>query len=71
MGPDLVPGNNIQISISGDDAAAMRGFWAGLGEGGQVVMPLEKQMWGDVYGLVTDKFGISWHLNIAGDAEGA
>lgn len=66
MGPALVRGNNIQISISGDDAGAMRGFWEGLGEGGQVVMPLEKQMWGDVYGLVTDKFGISWHVNIAG-----
>ncbi len=68
MGPDLVEGNNLQISISGDDDAAMRGFWEGLSQSGQVVMPLEKQMWGDVYGLVTDKFGISWHVNIAGDA---
>lgn len=31
-------------------------------------MPLERQMWGDDYGLVTDKFGISWHVNIAGGA---
>ncbi|GMA41247.1 VOC family protein [Mobilicoccus caccae] len=68
MGPDLVPGNNIQISISGDDASAMEGYWMRLTEAGEVVMPLEKQMWGDVYGLLTDRFGISWHINIAGDA---
>ena len=68
MGPDLVQGNNIQISLSGDEADALRGFWSRLAEGGQVVMPLERQMWGDDYGLVTDKFGISWHVNIAGGA---
>lgn len=68
MGPELIHGTNMQISISGDDAEAMRGFWAALSDGGTVVMPLEKQMWGDIYGLVTDKFGISWHINISGDA---
>ena len=68
MGPDLVQGTNMQMSISGDDEPAMRGYWERLSAEGQVVMPLEKQMWGDVYGLVTDRFGISWHINIAGDA---
>ncbi len=68
MGPGLVQGNNLQISISGDDEAAMRGFWDALTADGEVVMPLEKQMWGDTYGLVTDKYGIAWHINIAGDA---
>ena len=46
----------------------MEGYWMRLTEAGEVVMPLEKQMWGDVYGLLTDRFGISWHINIAGDA---
>ncbi len=30
-------------------------------------MPLEKQMWGDEFGMCTDKFGIGWMVNIAGD----
>jgi PhnB protein len=68
MSPDLVVGNNLQISMSGDDEAALRGYWDALGEGGQVVMPLERQMWGDVYGLLIDKFGIAWHVNIATSA---
>ena len=31
-------------------------------------MPLEKQMWGDTFGMCIDKFGISWMVNIAGEA---
>ncbi|MDO5697656.1 MAG: VOC family protein [Dermatophilus congolensis] len=64
--PDLTIGNNIQLSLSGDDADALRGYWDALSEGGEVVMPLERQMWGDDYGMLTDKFGIRWHVNIAG-----
>mgnify|MGYP003379256812 FL=1 len=66
MGQPLQQGNNLQISLSGDEADALRGYWDGLGDGGQVVMPLERQMWGDDYGLVVDKFGVQWHVNIAG-----
>lgn len=59
-------GNNVQVSISGDDGASLRGYWSALSEGGQVMMPLERQMWGDDYGMLTDRFGILWHVNIAG-----
>ena len=71
MGPDLVEGNNLQISISGDDDAAMRGFWEGLSQSGQVVMPLEKQMWGDWFGQLRDRFGVSWMVNISAGADGS
>lgn len=60
------PGTNLQISISGDDEAALRGYWEGLADGGQVVMPLARQAWGDDYGMLADRFGILWHVNIAG-----
>lgn len=65
MGEPLQRGNNLQISISGDEADALRGYWAGLSEGGQVLVPLERQMWGDDYGLLVDRYGVQWHLNIA------
>jgi PhnB protein len=63
-GPD-VSGDNVSISISGynDEAEDMRGYFKGLSEGGTVVMPLEKQMWGDEFGLVTDRFGIPWMVD--------
>lgn len=57
----------VTISLSGDDAAKLRGYFDGLADGGTVYLPLEKQMWGDVFGQLTDKFGIGWMVNIAGD----
>jgi PhnB protein len=61
------PGDTITISLSGDDADSLRGYWEKLSDGGTVTMPLEKQMWGDEFGMCTDKFGISWMVNIAGE----
>jgi PhnB protein len=58
------PGNNISISLSGDDADDLRGYWAKLSDGGTVTMPLEKQMWGDEFGMCQDRFGIPWMVNI-------
>ena len=64
------PGTNIAVSLSGDDSDELRGYWDKLADGGNVTMPLEKQMWGDEFGMVTDRFGISWLVNIAGDQSG-
>ncbi|MGZ0150400.1 VOC family protein [Kribbella sp. WER1] len=59
------PGENISISLSGD-GDELRGYYTKLSDGGKVTVPLEKQMWGDEFGMVTDKFGINWMVNIAG-----
>jgi PhnB protein len=60
------PGNNIAVSLSGDDADELRGYWDKLADGGTVTVPLEKQMWGDEFGMCVDRFGIGWLVNIAG-----
>ena len=57
-------GDNISISLSGDDGAQLRGYWEKLSDGGNVTMPLEKQMWGDEFGMCVDRFGIPWMVNI-------
>ncbi len=54
------------ISLSGDDGDELRGYWEQLSSGGEVTMPLEKQVWGDEFGTCTDRFGIPWMVNIAG-----
>jgi PhnB protein len=59
-------GDTITISLSGDDADELRGYWAKLSDGGQVTVPLERQMWGDEFGSCVDRFGIGWMVNIAG-----
>ena len=58
------PGNNIAVSLSGDDAEELRGYWEKLSDGGTVSVPLAKQMWGDEFGACVDRFGISWMVNI-------
>jgi PhnB protein len=32
-------------------------------EGGAIVMPLQNTFWSSCYGIVRDKFGISWEIN--------
>jgi len=67
-GMDLTVGTNISVSLSGDDADELRGYFAKLAEGGAVTMPLEKQMWGDEFGMCVDQFGVAWMVNISGQA---
>jgi PhnB protein len=69
-GMDHTQGTNITVSLSGDDSEELRGYFAKLSEGGTVVTPLEKQMWGDEYGACTDRFGIPWMVNISGGSAG-
>lgn len=64
-GMEHQPGNNITVSLSGDDADELRGYWKQLSDGGTVTMPLERQMWGDEFGMCMDRFGIAWMVNIS------
>ncbi|NGY60506.1 VOC family protein [Lentzea sp. NEAU-D13] len=59
------PGDTITISLSGDEEVLKEHF-AKLAEGGKIGTPLEKQMWGDEYGDLVDKFGVSWMVNLGG-----
>lgn len=68
-GDEHRPGNDVAVSLSGDDADELRGYWSRLSAGGQVHVPLEKQMWGDEFGMCQDRFGVTWMVNI-GRSEG-
>jgi PhnB protein len=61
------PGPNGSISLSGDDEAELRGYYDKLAESGTVTMPLNKAPWGDSFGMCTDRFGVNWLVNIAGE----
>lgn len=56
---------NGSVSLSGDDEAQLRGFWDGLAAGGSITVPLEKAPWGDHFGMLTDRFGVAWLVNIS------
>jgi PhnB protein len=61
---EVPAGTSITVSLSGEDGEELRGYWAKLSEGGTVTMPLERQMWGDEFGMCTDRFGVPWMVNI-------
>jgi PhnB protein len=63
-GMEHQPGNNMAVSLSGDDANELRGYWEALSASGNVSVPLEKQMWGDEFGMCVDQFGVAWLVNI-------
>jgi len=54
----------VELTLTGTDEAKMRGAFDALSDGGQVIMPLKKEQWGDVYGKLTDKYGVDWAMNI-------
>lgn len=58
-------GAAISMSLSGDNEEEIRGYYDKLIEGGNVTMPLEKAPWGDTFGMLVDKFGVQWMVNIA------
>lgn len=65
-GMDYTPGTNFSMSLSGDNEAELRGYFEELSPGGNITMPLEKAPWGDTFGMLVDRFGVPWLVNITG-----
>jgi PhnB protein len=62
---EFEPMAGFSVSLSGDDGDLLRGYWEKLSAGGSVGMPLQKQPWGDEFGMCTDAFGVRWLVNIS------
>lgn len=60
------PGASISVSLSGEDESELTSYWDGLSDGATVTVPLAKAPWGDTFGMLTDKYGIDWLVNVAG-----
>jgi PhnB protein len=59
------PGTNFSISLSGDDTTELTTYFNKLADGGTITQPLVEAPWGDIFGMVTDKFDIQWMVSIA------
>jgi|SRR5579884_609630 len=61
----------VELSINGSsaDEAEMKKIFDKLAESGNIRMPLQKQFWGDTFGMVTDKFGVEWMMNIGSEQQ--
>ncbi|WP_066516528.1 VOC family protein [Curtobacterium ammoniigenes] len=61
----LADESNITVSLSGDDEATLTGYWERLSEGATVLDPLRQAPWGDQFGMLRDRFGTAWLVNIS------
>lgn len=57
-------GSRITLALNGDDENTLREYWDKLVEGGNVTIPLSKAPWGDTFGMLVDKFGVNWMVDI-------
>lgn len=55
----------VSLSLSGDNEDKLTNIFEALSQGGNVESPLKKEVWGDIFGNLTDKFGIEWMVNIS------
>ncbi|RJL35717.1 VOC family protein [Bailinhaonella thermotolerans] len=62
--------NPFFVSVRGDDAEEIRALWGRLAEGSTVVRPLEPARWAPLYGMLTDRFGVTWVLDVAAPRTG-
>lgn len=54
---------NIQLSVEMPDKPQMETVFSKLAAGGKITMPLQDQYWGATFGMLQDKFGVSWMFN--------
>jgi PhnB protein len=59
-------GDNVSLSLSGDETERLTRYFNELSGGGEIIMPLQPQVWGDTFGALKDKFGVYWLVNILG-----
>jgi PhnB protein len=52
------------LSISVADAPAAHHAFEALSEGGSVQMPLGETFWSPCFGMVTDRYGLQWMVNV-------
>lgn len=69
-GTDWQPGGNISVSLSdrnSTDGVELRAYWAESSADGTVITPFKKQVWGEEFGMCTDKSGVNWMVNVTAD----
>ena len=69
FGQNLKAGTNFSITLEADSAEEAEKLFTALAERGEVAMPLAKTQWAEKYGMCTDRFGVRWMVNYAGDVQ--
>ena len=63
---EVVKGNNILISIINADEKINRQYFDGLSNGATIIVPISSVPWSESFGMLVDKFGVTWKFNSDG-----
>ena len=53
------------VAVRGETLDEIEGYWAALSAGASVVEPLAASAWSPGFGMLTDRFGVTWILDVA------
>ncbi|MEY2849751.1 MAG: hypothetical protein RI885_2418 [Actinomycetota bacterium] len=56
--------NGVFVSVRGSDADEIAGYWAALVTGSTIVQGLAPSAWAPLYGMLRDRFGVTWVLDV-------
>lgn len=56
------------VSISADSLEELRGYWDGLAAGADVVEPLAASAWSAGFGMLTDRYGVTWSFSVSAES---
>lgn len=59
--PGTIP---VFVSVRATDADELGRYWAGLSEGATAIVPLGPAAWSPLYGMLRDRFGVTWVLDL-------
>lgn len=62
------PGENaFFVSVRGDGAEEITAYWEKLSDGATVLQPLAAAQWAPLYGMLRDRFGVTWVLDVVSE----
>lgn len=53
------------VSVRGESLAEVTGYWEALSAGATIVEPLAASAWSAGFGMLTDRFGVTWVIDVA------
>lgn len=62
--------NSFFVSVRGSSAEEITMLWEKLAQGSTIVQPLEPAQWAPLYGMLKDRFGVVWVVDVASEYNG-
>jgi PhnB protein len=62
--------NSFFLSVRGESAEEITAYWEKLSVGATVAQPLAPAQWAPLYGMLTDRFGVVWVLDVVSEYNG-